>query len=427
MPPTPRVVVELLVRASVLGGVVALLASAYVFVEHELLTTLWFELPARAGFGSAPWWWVIGLLVVGAMLTALALRLPGRGGHSPLDGFGFDIGPSQIGSVLAAALASLAFGAVLGPEAPLLALGTACGFVAARVGRRSPASSSEQKLLMLAGGIASFGAVLGNPLVSAFFLVEAALLNGIPIRRPIVLGVPAVALAFGYTIQVGLEDRSGLGETQLGVPGLSAYPEVLLEDLLLVVPMAATTALVTLGALGLARRLHAKIGPSSTGAMLGAAVLIGVIAASARAIADVPLEFILFSGQSGMAGMVGTTSVVVVVLAILGKWVAFTLCLGTGFRGGPVFPAIFLAVSIAVLPSAIGGSTLSAGLVAGCTAAATVAVTKLPFVSALLATLLCAPAGLAVTSVALFGAVVAMLTVLLVQRARAPEPQQPEP
>lgn len=71
----------------------------------------------------------------GLVVVARAL-LPGDGGHSPLQGLGTQPTPLEAGpGVALAALGTLAFGAVLGPEAPLIALGSIVGVAAARLRR----------------------------------------------------------------------------------------------------------------------------------------------------------------------------------------------------------------------------------------------------------------------------------------------------
>ena len=64
------------------------------------------------------------------VLVGLTIQyLPGRGGHSPADGLQTGGAPSaiQLPGIVLAGLASVAFGAVAGPEAPLLALGSGLG------------------------------------------------------------------------------------------------------------------------------------------------------------------------------------------------------------------------------------------------------------------------------------------------------------
>ena len=83
-------------------------------------------MPSGLGLGQPPSWWPFPLLVAGGVAVAAIIKfLQGTGGHEPADGFtaGGVLAPIQIPGVFLAALATLSAGAVLGPEAPLLALG----------------------------------------------------------------------------------------------------------------------------------------------------------------------------------------------------------------------------------------------------------------------------------------------------------------
>ena len=68
----------------------------------------------------------VATAVAGLLVAPVIRFLPGKGGHSPADGFKAGEGaptPAQLPGVLLAALATLSLGVVLGPEAPLIALG----------------------------------------------------------------------------------------------------------------------------------------------------------------------------------------------------------------------------------------------------------------------------------------------------------------
>ena len=125
------------------GGVIAFLAA-----EHQLQNLLWDTIPGA--IGGTPAWWVFAVLIMGAVGVRAALKLPGHGGHRPLDGLGFNIGPKEIGSVAIAALITLSAGAVVGPEMPLMAVGSAVGGL---VAWRS--DEPVRKVLMLAGAVAA--------------------------------------------------------------------------------------------------------------------------------------------------------------------------------------------------------------------------------------------------------------------------------
>jgi H+/Cl- antiporter ClcA len=72
-----------------------------------------------------PWWWPLPVLAVAGVLAAIAIvRLPGHGGHIPYEGIKAGTAqPAELPGILLAALATLGLGLVLGPEAPLIALG----------------------------------------------------------------------------------------------------------------------------------------------------------------------------------------------------------------------------------------------------------------------------------------------------------------
>ena len=181
------------------AGVVAFLAA-----EHQIQTLLWTTIPDA--LGGTPGWWVFAVLLVGAVGVWGALKLPGHGGHRPLDGLGIDIGPKVIASVVVAALISLSVGAVIGPEAPIMAVGSAIGgLIAFRT------TEDVRKVLMLAGAAAAITMILGNPMVSAVLLLEAAALKGSPGGKKVMIAIlpVLVAMGFGYLIQVGVGTGAG--------------------------------------------------------------------------------------------------------------------------------------------------------------------------------------------------------------------------
>src|SRR5262245_60542801 len=102
-----------------IGIPAALLASLFLAAVHWCEDWLWTDLPESLGESSPPWYLVVGLPILGAAIVAIArLFLPGDGGHSPLIGLGGTPTPVRYApGVALAAFGTLAFGAVLGPEA----------------------------------------------------------------------------------------------------------------------------------------------------------------------------------------------------------------------------------------------------------------------------------------------------------------------
>ena len=178
---------RLLLIAVIVGIVAAIGATAFLLVVHELQTLVFSSLPDAMGYASAPWWWAAILLLVGATLVAIAQRLPGHTGSGPLTGFHFDNPLQIVPSILLAAIASLVFGIALGPEAPLIVLGSALGLILLS---RSNNAQAKQA-----------GAVFGNPFITAFMILEFAAIGVAP--GALVLPV-LVALGASYLVQVGI-------------------------------------------------------------------------------------------------------------------------------------------------------------------------------------------------------------------------------
>ena len=88
------------------------------------------------------------MLAIAGVIVALAImRLPGDGGHIPANGPKAGGGPTlpiELPGILLAAIATIGLGIVLGPEAPLIALGSGLGVLAIRLSRRDvPAAGAH--------------------------------------------------------------------------------------------------------------------------------------------------------------------------------------------------------------------------------------------------------------------------------------------
>ncbi|MBC7273486.1 MAG: chloride channel protein, partial [Streptomyces sp.] len=227
-PPDPLSVLRsrryaaLLVLSALLGAPVSAAAFGFLALVGELQPLLYTDLPEALGLDGTPAWWPLPLLAVGGLLTALSIRyLPGTGGHEPTAGFkaGSPPGPAELPGVALAALATLVFGAVLGPEAPLIALGggLAVGFLRL-VKRDAPQQTSA--MVGAAGSFAAISALLGSPLLGAFLLMEASGLGGAMLSLVLVPGL--LAAGIGALIFTGLGSWTGLGTYSLAlhdVPG----------------------------------------------------------------------------------------------------------------------------------------------------------------------------------------------------------------
>src|SRR4051794_41410005 len=116
-----------LVLAAVLGIPISAVAYGFLALVTKLQQLLSTALPGDVSADGTPAWWPVPWLALCGLLTGLTVRhLPGNCGHSPAFGFHTGGGPPvdrELPGIVLAALSTLALGAVLGPEAPLIAIG----------------------------------------------------------------------------------------------------------------------------------------------------------------------------------------------------------------------------------------------------------------------------------------------------------------
>lgn len=389
-----------LVLAVVLGVLGAIGAALFLSIMLWATDLVWVWLPEALGFAAVPWWWVGLGLLVGALLIVAARRLgPGMG--SPLDGFHFDVGPSRAVAALSVALATLVFGGVLGPEAPLIVVGTVIGgFVA----RHQP--PEVQQLAMALGGIAAIGTILGNPFIAAFMVLEFAAMGAMPRQALIPM---FVALGSGYLVLTGIGPFTGLGTLSLSVPGLTEVDSLTFIDLgvgLLVAVLAAVVVLIS-RQVGYATQHFASSRP--TLGIIVAALIITGATTIVMVVFDQPFDVVPFSGETAMPTLLAETSALAVIAIVIAKSLAYGVSLGGGFRGGPIFPATFIGVGVAVAVGLLITVTPVSALVVAGMAAAVSAMLKLPFTGALLAVVIGAGAGLAVIPLAIIGGIVGVV------------------
>jgi H+/Cl- antiporter ClcA len=417
-----RAYLRLVLLGALIGIPAALLAAGFLALVHQLEHVLWDDLPDALGHSSAPWYLVIGLPVVGAGLVAAARALlPGDGGHPPLDGI--NVKPTALAAapgVGLAAIGTLAFGSVLGPEAPLIALGSVVGVGVApllRLGER------ETAVLATAGSFSAISALFGGPLVAGLLLVEAGVGMGAMLIPLLLPGL--VAAACGYLVFVGLGNWAGLEETVLKIPGLPSYEGTSVEDLLvgLAVGIVAGAAIVGVRVLARSVRGLRERRVSMPALLLAGGLAVGVLAQLADVL-GASAEDVVFSGQSSLPDLVVEGSAGVLIVVLVAKGLGYAISLGCGFRGGPVFPAIFLGVGLGML--AVVALDVSPTLaVAVGTAAGMAAMTRLVFAALLIATLLAGSAGLDTIPAAVFAAVGAWLTRTALDRRLGDPPAQP--
>ena len=416
----PRAYLRTLVLAAALGVPVAAAAVLFQTAVHDLTHLVWEDIPDWFDWSEPAGWYVVLVPALAGLLVAAAVRLPGHGGHSPLEGIGMGaVRPVDLGSILLAALATLGFGLVLGPEAPLIALGLGLPPLLVHL-LRLP--EEEGRLLILAGAFAAIAALFGGPIVAALMLLELIAKGGaVPARTIGSALLPGfVAAGTGALIFTGVGDWAGLHQQNLALPDLAAYDTVRLTDLGWCVVLAVAVAAVVFIVQRLTYAIASRAPARPLASLVVAGLLVGGLALAFREVADRPVDFVLFSGQSSMAELVAEGSGGVLLLVVLVKGLAYALSLGAGFRGGPVFPAIAIGTALAVAAADILPGFESTAAIATGIAAATAYVLQAPFTGALLASLLLGSSATDVAPIAVVAAVIGALVALAVPREGYP-------
>ncbi len=395
-PPSPpphetilsRGYLKLLLLSVVVGVVIAFASFCLVSLQHELQHQVWEDLPETVGYDQPPWWWPLpALLLAGLLAMPIITRLPGTGGHVPAHGLGGPmLGPKDLPGVVLAAVATLPLGVVLGPEAPLMALGSGLALLALSRSRRT-AEPKTALILGTAGSTAAISTILGGPVVAAVLVLEAAGMGG---AQLFVLLLPClVASGAGALVFTGFGQWTGLSIGALSLPEVPPDVTPDAADFLWGVPLAVLIAVVVSMMHRLGPLTEAWTKRNTAVRTVLCAVAVGVcISAYALTTGRSPAEAAL-SGQATLAVVAGqphSFSVAALILLILFKGLAWGISLGS-LRGGPIFPAVLLGSAAGIAASGLPGLGTTAGLALG-VATATAVVTRLPVTSSVLGVLL---------------------------------------
>jgi H+/Cl- antiporter ClcA len=420
----------LLVLAAILGVVASLAAWCFLELVHQANVGAYDKLPELFGFDSTPLWWSMPLLVVAGVIVAFAIhRMPGRGGHVPAYGLSTgQILPNQLPGVMLAGLATIGLGAVLGPEAPLIALGGGLGLLAARLVGKNAAPEVGQ-ILAASATFAALSLIFGSPLIAAIILIEVTGLGGPRLTTILVPGL--LAAGIGSLVSIGMGSFTGLSSSAYALDPLQlpAFSKPDLVDFLWTIPLAAGIALGTAAIFAAARPLVPLMERRGFVMLPAAGLFIGILALVFAEITDKLPDEVLFSGQDQLSGLIsdaGSWSLGALALLIVLKGIGYAVSLA-GFRGGPTFPAIFLGAAAGLMAAELPGFATTPAVAVGL-GAAVVAVLRIPLSAVVLAALLTTQTGLGASPLIIVGVVVAyIVTDALSPRAPAPTPTPAPP
>ncbi|MRG59107.1 ion channel protein [Agromyces sp. CFH 90414] len=341
--PTPRQLLALSVPALLVGALTAVVLWLLDVVSESLGDLIWKAVPGSLGFDpDASWWILLVLTSTGVAVGLVTWLVPGHAGpdSATTDLLEPPLRPWVVPGLALAAVIGLAGGVSLGPENPIIAINaTLVAFLFARLLPKVPV-----QLAVWLAAAGTIGALFGTPVAAA--LVFTSAMAGTPVRGHLWdrLFLPLAAAGAG-SITMHL-----LGAPSFGFE-VPAYPGPAALDLLTGSLIAVGTTVVGLAALAVFpwvhRAFHALrhplLIPVAGGLVLG---LLGVLGG--------PLT--LFKGLEETGELLENSDEYaagqLVVLALV-KLVALVVAASSGFRGGRIFPAVFVGAALGLLGHAL--------------------------------------------------------------------------
>ena len=290
----------------------------------------WYDLSDPRWFGGH-WWWVAVTTGAGVVVGLLRwlMKVPAKVPGLVADIESAYVDPKLVPGIVAVSAVSLIGGASLGPEQ---ALGSMGGGAGTWMARRQGLDDEDGDANVLNGFAGVYGGLFSSTVIVVMLILEVARPGGRKFTKALIGGVIASSVSFGIYFAI------------VGAVFLDAYkvPSYKFEDwqLLAAIPLgllaAVISTLLIATTAGLTRLFTRLPIPSIAKPTLGGALL-GVI--------GVALPLTLFTGSDQLKTVVadaGTLGLGLLVAILLAKILAFALSMGSGFIGGPIFPALFV-------------------------------------------------------------------------------------
>ncbi|WP_334642358.1 ion channel protein [Klebsiella aerogenes] len=357
--PRARTMLLLSIPAILIGIASSLVLIVAMKIAAILQSILWSDLPAHVGIAADSPLWIIAILTLTGIAVGLVVRFsPGHGGPDPATEslIGAPIATNALPGLLAALILGLAGGVSLGPEHPIMVVNIA---LAVALGSRLfPRVSSLDWTILAASG--TIGALFGTPVAAA--LIFSQTLNSssdVPLWDR--LFAPLLAAAAG-ALTTGIFFHPNF---TLPIPH---YPHLRIVNIISGAIVTLIAIAVGMVAVWCLPRLHALIHRLKNPVlMLGiGGFLLGILGVIGGHIT-------LFKGLDEMQQLASSQTLGAgdfLLIAVV-KLAALVLASACGFRGGRIFPAVFVGVSLGLMlhahveavPAAITISCAILGLV----------------------------------------------------------------
>ncbi|MEU9288828.1 ion channel protein [Streptomyces sp. NPDC048275] len=338
-----RRLLPLLVPAMLVGAAAALVLLVVTLLAEQLKDVLWEILPDALGVGRYSVFWMIVMLTATGIAVGLVVwKVPGHAGADPATtGLVDPPLPTRVlpGLLLVTVLA-LAGGVSLGPENPITATNIALAYW---VGSRAlPGSSAALWTTLAAAG--TIGALFGTPVAAALIFSEVLAEQPGPGALWDRLLPPLLAGGTGALTMTLLEHPS----FNLLLPAYTGPHWGDLVGALVVASVGAVVGLAAVYALPHVHRAFSRLGHPMVAIPLGGLVL-GLLGALGG-----PLT--LFKGLEEVKTLAadpdGWTAGQFALMFVV-KLAALVVAVSCGFRGGRIFPSVFVGVALGLCAHAL--------------------------------------------------------------------------
>ena len=335
--PRARTMLLLSLPAVAIGIASSLILIVVMKIASVLQNLLWQRLPGTLGIAQDSPLWIIGVLTLTGIAVGLVIRFSqGHAGPDPASEplIGAPVPPSALPGLIVALILGLAGGVSLGPEHPIITVNIA---LAVAIGARLLPRVNRMEWTILASA-GTIGALFGTPVAAA--LIFSQTLNGsseVPLWDR--LFAPLMAAAAG-ALTTGL-----FFHPHFSLP-IAHYGQMEMTDILSGAIVAAIAIAAGMVAVWCLPRLHAMMHQMKNPVLvlgIGGFILgiLGVIGG--------PVS--LFKGLDEMQQMVANQAFSTsdyFLLAVI-KLAALVVAAASGFRGGRIFPAVFVGVALGLM------------------------------------------------------------------------------
>lgn len=335
--PRARTMLLLSLPAVAIGIASSLILIVVMKIASVLQNLLWQRLPGTLGIAQDSPLWIIGVLTLTGIAVGLVIRFSqGHAGPDPACEplIGAPVPPSALPGLIVALILGLAGGVSLGPEHPIMTVNIA---LAVAIGARLLPRLNRMEWTILASA-GTIGALFGTPVAAA--LIFSQTLNGsseVPLWDR--LFAPLMAAAAG-ALTTGL-----FFHPHFSLP-IAHYGQMEMTDILSGAIVAAIAIAAGMVAVWCLPRLHAMMHQMKNPVLvlgIGGFILgiLGVIGG--------PVS--LFKGLDEMQQMVANQAFSTsdyFLLAVI-KLAALVVAAASGFRGGRIFPAVFVGVALGLM------------------------------------------------------------------------------